>query len=191
MSVLVAYASKHGATKVIAERIGDTLRARGLAVDVEAINAVSDLGGYQAFVIGGAVYFGSWLKEVTAFLQHHQATLGEYPVWLFSSGPLGTNATDAEGCDLREASVPKELESLARAVHARDHHVFFGALDHTTFGICERLLRVLPAGRSLLIEGDFRDWSDIELWATGIAEELQRDLEIAPISAAAQGPSEP
>jgi menaquinone-dependent protoporphyrinogen oxidase len=189
MSVLVAYASKHGATRLIAERIGDALRVCGLAVDVVAINDVSDLNNYQAFVVGGAVYVGSWLKEVTAFLRHYQALLAEHPVWLFSSGPLGTGATDAKGRDLREASVPKELETVAKAVHPRDHRVFFGALNHTTFGACERLLWMLPASRSLLIEGDFRDWSDIEVWATGIANELQRDVGAAPASAGRQAPS--
>jgi menaquinone-dependent protoporphyrinogen oxidase len=160
-------------------------------VDVKAINDVADVDNYQAFVIGGAVYFGSWLKEVTAFLRHYQATLAMHPVWLFSSGPLGTDATDAKGCDLRHASVPKELESVAKAVHARDHRVFFGALDHTTFGVCERLLWMLSASRSLLIEGDFRDWSDIEVWATEIANELQRDRATMSASLAAPTPSEP
>jgi hypothetical protein len=28
-----------------------------------------------------------------------------------------------------------------------------------------RMIRKMPAGRSLLSEGDFRDWNDIEAWA--------------------------
>jgi menaquinone-dependent protoporphyrinogen oxidase len=50
--------------------------------------------------------------------------------------------------------------------------VFFGALDRSRFGPLERLLRVLPAGRALLLEGDFRDWADVESWAAGIAQAL-------------------
>jgi menaquinone-dependent protoporphyrinogen oxidase len=180
MKVLVAYASKHGATTLIAERIGDALRAHGLATDVQQIKDITDLSGYDAFVVGGAVYFGSWMKEVTSFVEHNAPMLAEHPVWLFSSGPLGTQPTDAQGHDLRTVSAPKQLESVASAVNARDHHVFFGALDHNKFGVTERLLWALPASRSLFIEGDFRDWVDVETWAAGISDQLQH--EAAPVT---------
>jgi menaquinone-dependent protoporphyrinogen oxidase len=165
MSVLVAYASKHGATRGIAERVGDTLRSCGLETDVQSIKDVADITQYAAFVIGGAVYFGSWLKEVVAFLERHQATLAEHPVWLFSSGPLASAPTQGTG--------PKQLEQVAKAIQPRDHHVFFGALDHRTFDLPERLLWSLPASRKLLVEGDFRDWPDVETWAVGIAVQLE------------------
>ena len=176
MSILVAYASKHGSTTSIAERIGDTLQARGYSVDVTPITDVDDLTDYDAFVVGGAVYFGSWLKDVTNFVERHQLTLADHPVWLFSSGPLGAPTTDARGCDVRESCVPKEFESVEKIVHPRDHHVFYGALDHTTFGIAERLIWTLPASHSLLVEGDFRDWPDVEAWATRIADQLDHEL---------------
>ncbi|HEY1293774.1 MAG TPA: flavodoxin domain-containing protein [Chloroflexota bacterium] len=175
MTILVAYASKHGSTASIAERIGDTLRARGYAADVKPIGDVDDLSPYAASVIGGAVYFGSWLKDLTKFIDRHQLTLAEHPVWLFSSGPLGNETSDVQGCDVRESSVPKEVDSVASTVHARDHRVFFGALDHTTFNVCERLLWTLPPTHSLLVEGDFRDWPDVESWAMGIANQLDHE----------------
>ena len=110
-------------------------------------------------------------------MRRNQAVLANRPVWLFSSGPLGTETTDAQGRDLREAAAPKELAELTQAITPRDHRVFFGALDRTRLGFPERLLRMLPAGRELLLEGDFRDWADIETWARGIARDL------APVSA--------
>jgi menaquinone-dependent protoporphyrinogen oxidase len=173
VSLLVAYSSKHGATRTIAERIGETLRGRGLEAEVRPVKAASDLDAYEAFVVGGAVYFGSWAKEVTSFLGRHQAVLAEHPVWLFSSGPLGDQPTDAQGRDPRETSQPNQLENLATSVHARDCRVFFGALDHTQFDVCERLLWALPASRKLLIEGDFRDWAAIDTWANSIADQLE------------------
>jgi menaquinone-dependent protoporphyrinogen oxidase len=181
MTILVAYASKHGATREIAERVAETLRDSGLDAEVRPIGAAGDPAGYEAFVLGSAVYFGSWRKEATAFVRRHRAVLATRPVWRFSSGPLGTAATDAEGRDLREAAVPKESAGFAEAIQPRDHRVFFGALDHTRFGFAERLVWALPAGRKLLIEGDFRDWADVESWARGIAQAL------APAPAAAAG----
>src|SRR5688500_11899198 len=99
MSVLVDHATKHHATPQIAERIAETLRASGLDAVAQPMKSVDDLAGYDAFVLGSAVYFGSWLKEATAFVRRHQAILADRPVWLFSSGPLGTATTDATGRD--------------------------------------------------------------------------------------------
>jgi menaquinone-dependent protoporphyrinogen oxidase len=172
MMVLVAYASKHGATQQIAERIAATLRAAGQTAEARPVRSVDDLAAYDAVVIGSAVYFGSWLKAATAFVRRNRAALADRLVWLFSSGPLGTAATDAQGQDLRVVAEPKEIAEFRAAITPRDHRVFFGALDHRTFGFAERLLWMLPAARTLLIEGDFRDWREIETWASRIADDL-------------------
>ena len=55
MTVLVTAASRHGATREIAEAIGRTLVERGVAVDVTDPGEVSDLSGYEAVVLGSAV----------------------------------------------------------------------------------------------------------------------------------------
>jgi hypothetical protein len=38
-------------------------------------------------------------------------------VWLFSSGPLGTEPADAKGRDLRTVTVPKEIPEFTEALH--------------------------------------------------------------------------
>lgn len=172
MKVLVAYASKHGATRGIAERIAAQLSADGLDALAQPVNAVGNLSGYDAFVIGSAAYIGHWQKEATEFVGRNCVLLAERPTWLFSSGPLGTEPTDAQGRDQRVAAEPKEIAELSDAIHPRDHRVFFGALDPGTLGLRDRAIRTLPAGRALLPEGDFRDWADIEAWAAGIAVEF-------------------
>jgi len=172
MSILVAHASKYGATEGIAERIAEQLRASGLEAEARPVHAVGDVGGYEAFVIGGAAYLGHWLKEATAFVRRNRAVLAERPVWLFSAGPLGTETTDAQGRDVRAAAEPKEFGELKEAIGPRDTRVFFGALDPDKLRLRDRAIRTLPAGRALLPEGDFRDWQDIEAWAGQIADEL-------------------
>lgn len=172
MSVLVVYASKHGATRGIARRIAATLRTAGCDAEVRSVKESGDLAAYDAFVIGSAAYEFHWRKEATEFVRRNTKVLATRPVWLFSSGPLGTAATDAQGRDLRQAAEPKDIAELKRAIQPRDHHVFFGALDHHSFGFTERVVWALPAARQLLIEGDFRNWTDVDTWATGIAQEL-------------------
>ncbi len=176
MSILVAYSSKHGATHEIADRIAAKLRATGLEADSQPMKSASDVSGYDAFVIGSAMYFGKWMKDAVLFVRHNQQTLATKPVWLFSSGPLGSETTDAEGHDLRDAAEPKELDELFEAVHPRDHRVFFGALDSDKLGFAERVIHALPAGKELLRDGDFRDWDEIESWADGISHDLLSEV---------------
>jgi menaquinone-dependent protoporphyrinogen oxidase len=172
MTVLVVYVSKHGATRQIAERIAATLTAGGQPADACPVENAGDVAGYDAFVIGAAAYYGHWLKPAAEFVRAHRALLADRPVWLFSSGPLGTETTDGQGRELREAALPKELGELDEATRARGHRVFFGALDPADLTLAERTVRRLPAGRGLLPEGDFRDWDDIDAWAGAIAREL-------------------
>ena len=50
--VLVAYATKHGHTTEIAEKIGDVLKGAGLQADVLPVSKVKDVKKYTA-VVGG------------------------------------------------------------------------------------------------------------------------------------------
>ncbi len=175
MHVLVAYASRHGATRGIAERIAETLMAAGLDTEVRPASTVKDLRGYDAFVIGSAAYMAHWLKDAKGLVEHNRAVLAAKPVWLFSSGPLGTEPLDEQGRDQKVAAQPKDIPGLAATVHARDHRVFFGAYrrQQVPIGWAERVMSAIPAAREALPDGDFRDWREIEAWAASIARDLQ------------------
>jgi menaquinone-dependent protoporphyrinogen oxidase len=178
MKVLVAYASRHGATRGIAERIAQTLGRSGLDVSLQPVEEAGAVDRYDAFVIGSAAYMGRWLREATQFVERHRSLLAGRPVWLFSSGPVGEETVDAKGRDVLEASVPNEFAEFADALHPRDQRVLFGAYDPDAepVGLMERLGSVftrMPAVREALPASDFRDWPQIEAWADGIARELQ------------------
>ncbi len=161
MTVLVTYASKHGSTQRIAERIAEKLRQLGKDAEARPVDAVENPGSYEALVIGSAIYYGSWLKEATEWVRRNRAVLAERPVWLFSSGPLGTEVSDAE-------QQPKEMAEFWEAIGSRDQRIFFGALDHSRLSFAERMM--VKAVRAP--EGDFRDWEAIEAWAASIARDL-------------------
>jgi menaquinone-dependent protoporphyrinogen oxidase len=179
MKILVAYASRHGATKGIAERVAQTLERAGLEVTLKPAEDAAPVTDYDAFVIGSAAYMGGWMGEATTFVRRHRDDLAHRPVWLFSSGPVGTELVDAKGCDQLVASRPKEFDEFARTIQPRDEHVFFGAYDPNaeSVGVAEglmaRFMRLAPAIRNALPSGDFRDWPTIDAWAEGIARELQ------------------
>lgn len=174
MNVLVAYATRHGSTAGIAERIAEVLTQQGHAAQAVPVEDAGPAEGYDAVVLGGAAYMFHWLKPALHYARRHREALSRRPVWLFSSGPLGTEPVDAEGHDVREGARPREFDELTEALSPRGERVFFGAYDPTQepMGLGERITRAMPAARDVLPEGDFRDWHDIEEWARQIAADL-------------------
>lgn len=171
MKILVVCASKYGSTQEIGAFITEKLRKRGLEAETRNVETVPNPADYDALVVGSAVYMGHWMDVATDFVRRSRSVLANRPVWLFSSGPLGLGQgiTSVDDPKLE----PKEIAELKEAIHPRGHQVFFGALDPGRLGFKHRALRKLPAARAMLPEGDFRNWSDIEAWANGIAEALR------------------
>jgi menaquinone-dependent protoporphyrinogen oxidase len=182
--VLVVFASRHGSTEEIADRIATVVREQGIDVVVADAAHEIDPAGFDAYVIGSAVYIGNWLKEASQFAERNQSLLAEHPVWLFSSGPLPTSSKSTEDKDpLEQALGPEEgpgsggrkrIAAFSAAIHPRDHHVFTGAFDpfDAPKSVPERLIRMTPMAKRVLPDGDFRDWDEIEAWARWIASSL-------------------
>ncbi len=166
VQVLVAYATKYGATAEIAEEIGQVISEAGLRADVLPADRVGDLTPYQAVVLGSAVYAGRWRKEAAAFLAANERTLAERQVWLFSSGPTGEG--DAVQL-LKGWRLPEAQQAIADRIQPRDTAVFHGLMDMKKLNLAEKLIikAVKAPG------GDFRDWDAITSWAAAIADELK------------------
>jgi len=164
--VLVAYATKYGATAEIAEKMGQVLRQAGLRTDVLPTDRVSDLTPYNAVVLGSAVYIGRWRKEAVKFLKANETVLAEKLVWLFSSGPTGKG----DPVELTQGwRFPGKLQPIADRIRPRDIAVFHGAVDVGKLNFIEKwMLKNVKAP-----SGDFRDWDAITSWATAIADELR------------------
>lgn len=175
MNILVAYATRHGSTAGIAERIAATLTAAGLPAEARPVGEVDGVDQYDAVIIGAAAYMYHWLKDATSFARHHRKELRERPVWLFSSGPLGTDLVDKEGRDVLKTGRPKEFDELTDLLQTRGEQVFFGAWDPDAppIGLAERMMQHLPGAKDAMPAGDFRDWSAIDAWATQIATGLR------------------
>jgi len=161
-SVVVAAASRHGGTCEIADHL-----ARVLAAELPQYWAVSrpDLSDLRAFddadavVLGSAIYYGHWLHSAARALKY----VRDVPIrdlWLFSTGPI----SDVESEDAQIISADSMVESR----QAVDHQVFGGFLDTSRLSWVERTavkaLHVLP--------GDYRDWDQVDTWASGIAAQL-------------------
>lgn len=163
MTVLVASQTQHGATREIADLIGAILAGRGVATDIRDVESVDDLAGYDAVVLGSAVYMGRWLKPAREFAERHAEELRARPTWLFSSGPVGDQP--------RAGAEPVKIDELIAAIEPRGHHIFGGRLERSRLGMFERTVAHIVRAP----EGDYRDWGEIEDWAAEIADELEAE----------------
>ena len=165
-TVVVAAASRHGATAEIADRVATRLcallPAHWSVCRSDPGNAWS-LADADAVVLGSAIYFGRWLRPARQALQRLD---DQEHVWLFSSGPVSLVAADNE-------QLIKEDERIA-GLQAHPHATFGGCLDARRLSRIERLVTRLVRADA----GDHRDWAAIDAWADGIADELHRIFEV-------------
>jgi menaquinone-dependent protoporphyrinogen oxidase len=156
--VLVAFATKMGSTKEIAEAIGVALTERGCEVDVRPAGTVGSLDDFDAIVLGSAVYAGRWRPDAVRFVRRFRAQLAARCVWLFESGWLGKRpATPAASPGARRR---------AQRVGAPAPTVFGGRLDPAlATGFIDRAF-------AKRMTGDARDWNEIRTWSDGLADEL-------------------
>jgi menaquinone-dependent protoporphyrinogen oxidase len=168
MVLLVAYASTHGSTKDIADRIATRLRTSGLEAVSQAVDTVQAPEKYDGFVIGSAIYAGSWIADAVAFVERHRDALVRHPVWLFSVGSL-----DNQGGLLKNVEWPeaKQVEGLSKSIKAHDHRMFAGAIKPDDLSFLVRLIFRATGGRY----GDFRKWEEIDEWTDDIAGQLATD----------------
>jgi menaquinone-dependent protoporphyrinogen oxidase len=169
MHVLVTAASRHEATAEIAAAIRDRLVADGLTVDLVAPHEVMDLDGYDAVVLGSAVYMGRWLEPARDLVNRLAEDLQARPVWLFSSGPVGDPPAPDE-------DVP-ELEDLLALSGARGYARFGGRVERGRLGPVERT--VMRAFR--VPDGDNRDWDSVAAWADQVAHALRTQHIAGPL----------
>lgn len=164
MTILLAVASKHGATAEIGERLARRLEELGQTVQLCRPQELTDAHAGDALIIGSGVYMGGWLSELTKALPTVKNLGKTMPVWAFSSGPVGTPPVPT---GTPERVIPL-LSDLAEEVDFRGHMVFPGKVDRSVLKANEKLiLKMVKA-----VEGDYRPWQQIDQWAEQISQAL-------------------
>ena len=153
--VLVAYGSKHGATREIAEAIAETFRANG--ADARAESALTaDPHAAHAVVVGAALYTGRLHPHARRFLERYEDLLADLPVAVFASGPRTLEPEDVTSA-LRQ--LRSGLNAAVPQLRPVSVTVFGGAID-------PHQLR-WPLSR--MQASDARDWDAVRGWAAELA----------------------
>ncbi|MGY2064810.1 flavodoxin domain-containing protein [Blastococcus sp. SYSU DS0619] len=165
LRVLVAFASRHGATREIAAELARSLSASAagrsgrLSVTLAPVEVQPDPARFDAVVLGSAVYSGRWLEPARRYVEAVSPELSRRPTWLFSSG-LG----QSRGCPGND---DRDALPFGQWIDARGHRTFPGRLERRLLSAAER--STWPAGGTA---GDLRDWRAVRAWAEEIAVEV-------------------
>ena len=171
--VLVAYATKYGSTKEVAEAIADTMRENGLAVDIEPMREVKSLEEYTAVVLGAPLYMLHWHKDAHHFLSWHREAFTKLPVAVFALGPW--HDKEDEWKEVR-AELDKELTKFPW-FKPFAIEIFGGKFDPDKLRFPENLLAKLPASPiKNAPASDIRDWEAIRAWASSLASQFRSAL---------------
>lgn len=162
MRVLVTVASRHGSTREIGVEVAEVLRAAGHDVVEADPDEVEAVDGYDAVVLGSAVYVGRLAAALRELVDRQGAQLAARPTWLFWSGRVGEPPLPA--------AEPDDVRVVARRVAARDVAAFGGRLQRDELGLAERALVAMIEAEA----GDFRDFDEVDAWAARVAGELRR-----------------
>lgn len=159
--VLVAYASKHGSTREVAEAVCSALQETGCRAHLRPAAEIRDLDGYRAVVLGGSIYMGRWHRSAHAFLRRHRGALAERPLAVFALGPTERGPIDFESARAQLDSALAKHDVKPVLVE-----VFGGRIDPGR----------LPFPLSKMPAEDARDWEVIAAWAEALPEALEPAL---------------
>jgi len=169
--VLIAYCTRSGSTREVADRIAETMRKSGLLAEAKPIAEVRSIPQGTAMLLGTALYIGHFPREFHEFLERFRKQLQGVRPWIFVLGPTEKERKQFAAA---EEQARKELGKHPW-LHAADMRVLGGKFDpqHLNLPFPMGLIMKLPANpMRRLPASDIRDWDWIDRWAEAIAETL-------------------
>jgi menaquinone-dependent protoporphyrinogen oxidase len=163
--ILVAYASRAGATGEVAEVISQVLCDAGATVDVRQAKDVADLSAYRAVVLGSAIYMGSWMADATDFVEKHRVTLNQVPLATFTVSMLMVDRPAEYQQLIATHFTNSEQQPRLQPV---SNVIFAGRIDYSKLSFFYRTIAKMMKAK----EEDKRDWPTIRAWAGTLAAQL-------------------
>jgi len=163
-NVLVAYATRHSSTAGIAEKIADVLCERNHRVDLRYVENVSSIEGYDAVIVGSAIYEFNLLPVATEFIERFKLRLASMPVAYFfgCAGLKEDTEENQEGVLIYINPVLTKYPDIVPVDIGR----FGGGVDFSRLNAFEKMIiNFIGVTES----EDWRDWAKIGAWAEKVS----------------------
>lgn len=162
--ILIAYASRSGSTKEVAEAMGDVMRGAGLKVDVKNVKEVQDLSDYSGVIIGSAARAGRLLGEARKFAVKFKKDIERIKTAYFTvcltikdDTPENRKQVDAYLDPLKKIKEPVCVGLFAGKFDVKDINSVLG----------------FALKKAKVPEGDFRNWENIKAWSHEVTEKIK------------------
>jgi menaquinone-dependent protoporphyrinogen oxidase len=162
--ILIAYASKSGTTRDIAQAIGKSLTDKGADASIQPVKSVASLDGIAAVVIGSGIRMGRWLPEAEDFVRKNETRLKQMPTAFFTVHLL--HLDDGE---TSRAQRQAYTQAVRQILTPKTEVFFSGRLEFARLTIFERWISKAMKAQ----EQDLRDWNKIRTWAQGLCPTLE------------------
>ena len=175
MSVAIIYASHHGHTRAVCERLAEGLRGRGVASEIMNVDTLPEsfsLDAYDAAILAGAVHYGRHPKSLVRLASAHRYDLDALPtvfvsVSLASADPKAASQAQrtADGFAEQTGWQPGIIMPVA------------GALPYSRYNPLLRLLmrqiaRVSGGVTDTKHDHVYTDWEQVDALAARVGEAL-------------------
>jgi menaquinone-dependent protoporphyrinogen oxidase len=177
MKLLISYATTQGQTRLIAQRVADTLYAAGHSVEMLPLKDADAVGleRFDGGVFAASIHAGHYQKPLARFAETHLPALKGMPT-LFLSVSLAAAGHDAEdwrtldqiAADFSEATgwTPGKTIQVAGAYKPSEYDIVTGF-------IMRRIIIGKDPEADPKLDKDYTDWEalakDVTDWATSIA----------------------
>jgi menaquinone-dependent protoporphyrinogen oxidase len=187
--VLVVYATREGQTERIATHVADSLRSRGLPVDVvEASEPWQGLSvdAHSAAILAASVHRGKHEPEMVEFVKRRRADLEAVPSAFLSVSLSEAGAEDAKASDEQRAKWTTDVQGMVDQFFietgwsTKQVRPIAGALMYSRYSmplkvIMKRIAHSVGASTDTTCDHEFTNWSSLDKFIEEFASKLSAD----------------
>lgn len=188
--VLVAFATREGQTRRVAEHVADTIRARGDEAELLDLGNGTridlDLTEYAAVVLAASVHLGRHEREMVEFVKTHHERLEKVPTTFLSVSLAEANVEDAtanfESRAKAAMDVKKMIDDFCHQTGFHPSRVWpvAGALMYSEYGalvrfVMRRIARRAGQSTDTTHDHEYTDWKGLHRFVDALMTELEDD----------------